>query len=84
MVLLVFALDSQRYRHPLTFLRAEARGKMTEARELALETLRLRAKYKGSDDYYDSETSKPAESAVACFSWTAAVCVDLAVRYASN
>jgi hypothetical protein len=62
----------------------EARGKKTEARELALKTLRLIAKNGGSYEYYDSATSKPAESAVACFSWTAAVCVDLAVRYASN
>lgn len=62
----------------------EARGKKSEARELALKTLRLIANNGGSYEYYDSETGKPAESAVACFSWTAAVCIDLAVRYSSD
>lgn len=62
----------------------EARGKKSEARELALKTLQLIAKNGGSYEYYNSETGQPAESAVACFSWTAAVCIDLAVRYASQ
>lgn len=62
----------------------EAKGKQTEARELALKTLRLISTNGGSYEYYDSVSGKPADNAVACFSWTAAVCVDLALRYASN
>ena len=61
-----------------------ARGKEVQARELALKTLKLIEQNGGSFEYYNSETGKPSESSVACFSWTAAVCIDLAVRYASN
>lgn len=62
----------------------EARGLSVEASELALKTLRLIEQNGGSYEYYDSETGRPSASAVGCFSWTSAVCIDLAVRYASN
>lgn len=57
-------------------------GEEESARALALKTLRLIAKHDGPYEYYRSDDGTPASTAVPCFSWTAAVCIDLAVRFA--
>jgi len=57
-------------------------GEGGQAKALALKTLELISASNGCFEYYDSLSGQPATSAVGCFSWTAALCIDLAVRYA--
>ena len=59
----------------------ERSGFSTHARELAEQTLGMVAASGGAFEYYQPGSGQPSPSAVPCFSWTAALAIDLAVRF---
>ena len=59
----------------------ERRGLTDAARELARQSIELVRVNDGPYEYYQPDNGTPSPSAVACFGWTAALTVDLAVRF---
>lgn len=62
----------------------EAVGAIDEAHHLAERTLAMVQRAGGPYEYYDANTGQPPARSVPCFSWSAALCVELAVRLSTG